>query len=497
AESPLLNTADIQTGQAKLFAFASIGSPVADLIGALCSPMHFSIPEYEQVSDSDGASYTSYKIYVNGVFHCSTRFSELRSFYDALVEGHGARAVPAFPPKRLFGLTASQLGERRAQLELFVQQVSQDPALGGRFQTFLQGAQKASRGLRPEPVELQIGLMTGKRCCLSVLNTDRTDDVLEAFAKTAGLSERFAYYFGLFLVATGASGQPAVLRRLQDFELPCVSLAAAQQEAESARLVVRKAFWDSLLENELYDEPAALRLLYAQACADLDNGWILPSREQADRLADYRQSRSRRDFLRLARTCRFYGFLPFPDCFADWPTPDTPAVVWIGNKELVVRPQSARTGGVFRVVRMRRWRLSTPSAPGATAPNSRGDSVPCHELSFEYLVAPDSLKWFRINTHQAVLLSLCLQSVVDEVVMKKAGGRIRTPADRDRGRDPADLNDFVDRQRPFTRRVGGAEDHQSLAQRLAHWSAADSAAGAAATVADNDSFVHAIGDDDL
>ncbi|PAA51931.1 hypothetical protein BOX15_Mlig027803g1, partial [Macrostomum lignano] len=202
----------------------------------------------------------------------------------------------------------------------------------------------------------------------------------------------------------------------------------------------------------------------------------------------------------------------FPAAGADLPLLRLPAV-----PRLLCRLANARHAGCGvdwqqgagcqAAVRAHRRRLQgcadaplaplNPSAPGATAPNSRGDSVPCHELSFEYLVAPDSLKWFRINTHQAVLLSLCLQSVVDEVVMKKAGGQIRTPADRDRGRDPADLNDFVDRQRPFTRRVGGAEDHQSLAQRLAHWSAADSAAGAAATVADNDSFVHAIGDDDL
>ena len=41
------------------------------------------------------------------------------------------------------------------------------------------------------------------------------------------------------------------------------------------------------------------------------------------------------------------------------------------------------------------------------------------ELSFEYLVKRERLEWVTITTNQAILISVCLQSMVDELLNKK------------------------------------------------------------------------------
>lgn len=48
-------------------------------------------------------------------------------------------------------------------------------------------------------------------------------------------------------------------------------------------------------------------------------------------------------------------------------------------------------------------------------------SGPDFELSFEYLVAKDKLMWITISSEQAILMSICLQSMVDELLLKKNG----------------------------------------------------------------------------
>lgn len=43
------------------------------------------------------------------------------------------------------------------------------------------------------------------------------------------------------------------------------------------------------------------------------------------------------------------------------------------------------------------------------------------ELSFEYLMAKNSLQWITISSEQAMLMSVCLQSIVDELLNQKDG----------------------------------------------------------------------------
>lgn len=43
------------------------------------------------------------------------------------------------------------------------------------------------------------------------------------------------------------------------------------------------------------------------------------------------------------------------------------------------------------------------------------------ELSFEYLMSKNSLQWITISSEQTMLMSVCLQSIVDELLNQKEG----------------------------------------------------------------------------
>ena len=77
----------------------------------------------------------------------------------------------------------------------------------------------------------------------------------------------------------------------------------------------------------------------------------------------------------------------------------------------------------FKVTRIRCWRIMTSgkhlTSAGLTRLKPEQESK--LELSFEYLVAADKLQWINVVSTQAILMSLCLQSMVEELVRVKAG----------------------------------------------------------------------------
>jgi sorting nexin-17 len=62
-----------------------------------------------------------YNIHINGVFHCTVRYRQLHNLHEQLKKEYGANNLPVFPPKKLLPLSSSQLEERRAMLEKYIQ----------------------------------------------------------------------------------------------------------------------------------------------------------------------------------------------------------------------------------------------------------------------------------------------------------------------------------------------------------------------------------------
>ena len=65
----------------------------------------------------------SYNLHVNGVFHCSLRFSQLHDFHEQVKKEFGTDFLGTFkfPPKKLLPLTPPQVDERRQKLEKYIQ----------------------------------------------------------------------------------------------------------------------------------------------------------------------------------------------------------------------------------------------------------------------------------------------------------------------------------------------------------------------------------------
>ena len=92
--------------------------------------------------------------------------------------------------------------------------------------------------------------------------------------------------------------------------------------------------------------------------------------------------------------------------------------------------------GRFKVTRMRCWRIMSPEASTVSLLQNRSSDAednhfgsfptcssaePALELSFEYLMPNNrDMQWISITSPQAILMSLCLQSIVEELLWMKA-----------------------------------------------------------------------------
>uniref|UniRef100_A0A8C3SVL0 Sorting nexin 17 n=1 Tax=Chelydra serpentina TaxID=8475 RepID=A0A8C3SVL0_CHESE len=166
-----------------------------------------------------------------------------------------------------------------------------------------------------------------------------------------------------------------------------------------------------------------------QTVSDIERGWILVTKEQHRQLKSLQEKVSKKEFIRLAQTLKYYGYLKFEPCVTDFPEKGCQVIVSAGSSELnfqVRLPSEQIKEGSFKVTRMRCWRVtSSVSAPRLGSGSSPGKTEVKLELAFEYLMSKDRLQWVTITSPQAIMLSICLQSMVDELMVKKSGGSIR------------------------------------------------------------------------
>lgn len=205
------------------------------------------------------------------------------------------------------------------------------------------------------------------------------------------------------------------------------------------------SYWDPDYDLELMSNPVALNLLYVQTVSEVERGWILCSKEIQMQLASLQARGAKREYVELARTLKYYGFLQFKPCVCDYPKPNSTVLVSIGNQELNLRVNVGQgqemREGCFKVTRMRCWRITVlhnvsyiilvffcklilfvlfQNKVNATSSNNKHSNSEL-ELSFEYLMSKDKLQWITISSEQAILMSVCLQSMVDELLLKKNG----------------------------------------------------------------------------
>uniref|UniRef100_A0A5S6R5C4 PX domain-containing protein n=1 Tax=Trichuris muris TaxID=70415 RepID=A0A5S6R5C4_TRIMR len=392
--------------------------------------MHVSVPVYRFASDSSGQLYAVYEIHINGAYHCSCRYSTLLRLHELIARIDPDR-VPEFPPKRIKAfLNERSLAERRDALQDYLRIVfyRKDVTRSQLVQRFFLDAQREScvSASRQLSNQLPVYLLDGTKCMVPCFPGDSTGAVLERLAPMVGLSPENCCYFGLFIVTKSEVFPCKVLRWLGNFESPLLSLYQASKLGFKAKVVLRKSFWDASIENGLLNDVGAVRVILSQAQFDcktfLLRNCLLPlglkklrytsvDEEAATVIASANSTVNSIELLRLCQRQSWYGYVFFEQCQCSFPASNTIVHAAVGNKRLIILYSSGQDElkeSVFRVNRIRCWRLSVLSTHGG------------QDLSFEYLFSNNHLEWITLKSAQSVLISLCLQSMIEEIVGSQA-----------------------------------------------------------------------------
>lgn len=78
-------------------------------------------------------------------------------------------------------------------------------------------------------------------------------------------------------------------------------------------------------------------------------------------------------FIRLAQTLKYYGYIKFDPCVTDFPEKGCHVIVSAGNNELnfhVKLPNDQMKEGSFKVTRMRCWRVTSSVSVSSQSVNA-------------------------------------------------------------------------------------------------------------------------------
>lgn len=378
--------------------------------------MHFSIPDTQEFTNGAGNAYVGYNIHINGLFHCTVRYKQLHNLHEQLSKDLDI-SLPVFPPKKFFPLTVSQQEERRLALERYIQSIGQNVAINNSeiLNGFLLNAQQETIGGLSESETLDIFLMNGSKISLNISTGEHSGQVLKEVYKHVNLIKKYHSYFTLFIITQEDSGDIKLLRKLQDFESPFITYR--NMHTMGAKIVLRRNYWDMTYDLELLDDSVALNLLCIQTTAEIRGSWISVTKESWHRLENLEKSGDKKEYLNVARTLKYYGYTQFAPCFCDYPQHGSRVLLAIGRNELNLRILSSEDKHevAFKVSRMRCWRITTMQ-DGTDHCEDNNECI--LELSFEYLVARNELQWITIASEQAILMSVCLQAMIDELLQK-------------------------------------------------------------------------------
>ncbi|XP_012228574.1 sorting nexin-17 [Linepithema humile] len=475
--------------------------------------MHFSIPDTQEFIDGAGNAYISYNIHINGLFHCTVRYKQLHNLHVQLCKDLDT-SLPIFPPKKLFPLTVSQQEERRLALEKYIQSIGQNIAVNNSeiLNGFLLNAQQETIGGLSQNETLDIFLMDGFKISLNVSTDEHSGEVLKKIYKDIKLVEKYYSHFALFIIIQDElSGSIKILRKLQDFESPFITYK--YMSSMGAVIVLRKSYWDTTYDLELLNDPVALNLLYVQTAAEIRSKWIPVTKEVQHHLENLQRSENTKEYVNVARYLKYYGYVQFAPCYCDYPQHGSRILLAIGGNELNLRVLSSEEEQefVFKVSRMRCWRISTLQ----NKMEHQEDINDCTlELSFEYLIAKNELQWITVVSEQAILMSVCLQAMIEELLQKCVVGS-KTQAEHGKSwtyitRDGQSCITMGSPLREYANNNHSPKSGPIIKKLANKWSAATSKKSDESTVADKIRTTHTtnfdvmennvfrtIGDDDL
>jgi sorting nexin-17 len=398
--------------------------------------MYFSIPDTTEISAKRSATqhaYTLFNIHINGIHHSSMRYSQLRTFNEELqrLDPTSMLNIQPFPPKKILSLSLRETDERRLLLERYLQSIVQIKSIisSSYFNEFFLNAQRETflhqsiNKTLPEKVNITIHLLNQHEIIIENLSPyDNTTKVLDACANKIQLENEYLSYFSLFLYEQ-IDKQLNLIRPLFSFESPYLSLNKAKKLNENYCFVFKKSYWDLNYDLKLIDNRRTRNLLFIQSQYDIKQSEEFHSSDIYSQLETLSNDNSLKEYILLSRTSKFYGYILLKECSTnDLATQKlSHCLLAIGNNELIcyLINDNNKTKNEFikdisfKVTRIRCWKVNW----------TKQDM----NIAFEYLIKKDTLQWIIIHTEQAALISTCLQSMVDEILAKKAGATSPAP----------------------------------------------------------------------
>uniref|UniRef100_A0A1A9WKD0 PX domain-containing protein n=1 Tax=Glossina brevipalpis TaxID=37001 RepID=A0A1A9WKD0_9MUSC len=443
--------------------------------------MHFSIPDTQELyAERTNTTYTAYNIYINGCFHACLRYKQLHALHEQLRRRcmEMGLELPTFPPKKLLPLTNNQVEVRRAALEHYLQSVGQDHRIAkfDLFQNFLLTAQletatdileewfgygnDSSEDQNEEDfmatVTLEVVLPNNYHMRIECRISDNATTLLKKTSEILYLPTKMVHCFCLFLVRKENNDALVLLRKLMDFESPFISRLRSQP----CQIQIYKSYFNPVHDLYVMKEPVALNILYMQTVADVEREWIITTPEILKNLRILQKHGLKMEYIEMARQLPLYGCLQFLSAQVDYPEPQTTALIAIGNKELSMRTMKADKiyETKFRVTRMRCWRVT--AVHNTQECKDRPYNL---QLSFEYLMSKQSLRWITISSTQAMLMSVCLQAMVDELLNYKENEPLEAISNN------ANV-DFICAQTPSSSSTTSSSTHTATEHNLANTS---------------------------
>jgi sorting nexin-17 len=400
--------------------------------------MYFSIPDTTEISakrSSTQHAYTLFNIHINGIHHCSLRYSQLRTFNDELQRllPNSMINIQPFPPKKLFNLSLREIDERRLLLERYLQSIVQNKTVISSlyFNSFFLNAQhetilnESIEKNFPEKISLTIQFLNQHEIIIENLSPyDNTMKLLDACTNKIQLDKEYLSYFSLFFYEH-KNDELYIIRPLFPFESPYFSLKQTKKINENYCIVFKKSYWDLNYDFKLLDNRRTYKLLFIQSQYDIQQSKDLYPSDIYQQLDNYCNNNSLKEYILLARTSKFYGYIILKECLiSDFTTQKLcQCLLAIGNNELVCylyndddekKKMNLFLKDIsFKVTRIRCWKVNW----------TKEDM----NIAFEYLIRKDTLQWITIHTEQAPLVSTCLQGMIDEILAKKMGATSPVP----------------------------------------------------------------------
>jgi len=390
--------------------------------------MLITIPNY--VKSKGG--WIEYHIYVDSEFQASVRFRDLEKLYrdslkscriiaksdeeSAIRLRQESSKIPAFPPKKVFNLSAKQLENRRLLLQNWIISLTQlpqsHPALQ-QLKSFLSIQNRATFSSQSEEQkELQIYLLDETFVTISVKNdSDVIAETCQMLNLPRSLHDKFSLY--IFLAS---NSEWKIYRKLYSFESAYVSLkriiGSVEELSNQLRLVLIRNYWNPLVDEELLNSKNGINLLYSETVKCFRREWLLPNDHESDEMLQKRLYNSetnptdenKKAFINLARSQKYFSCFQFGPCFCDYPVSKTACLLNIGDFKLFIRilENDSIREMMIPLRWVKSWRIT------------KSDHI-AKSISILIGVSRSSEMWITILSRDSIVISSLLYSMIQKI----------------------------------------------------------------------------------